>query len=218
MFFFSRGLSRDQSTQIWLEKISKEFLPVCIVKIGIANYSHVFFPDSKFHKPFLKRVTQGTFLPNLVEIHQVVSEKIILHRKIAPIPTSGFRGEDIKNFCKSIQCKKSPPPGHVFLMDQNFTNNFWKGSPKEQSVKLFRNLTTGFRGEFFRNFLWNSIWLPWQPEFFFLIKFCEQLLKRTIQQTFRWSLVKNGKAVLEELFKEVLMPYDARSTPGDPKS
>ena len=53
---------------------------------------------------------------------------------------------------------------------------------------------------------------------FFGIKFCEQLLKRTSQGTFQLSLDQIGQAGLEEMFKGLLMPYDAQLTPGDPKS
>ena len=44
----------------------------------------MFFHKSKLHKQFLKTVTQGTFLPNLVEIHPIFSEKMILHHTRAP--------------------------------------------------------------------------------------------------------------------------------------
>ena len=38
------------------------------------------------------------------------------------------------------------------LTDQNFTNNFKKGHPRNISMGLFQNLTSGFREEdFFRN-------------------------------------------------------------------
>ena len=155
----------------------------------------MFFCDSKLHKPFFKRFTRGTFLPNLVEIHPEVSEKIISHHTSAPRQKSDQwfqRRRTSKNFHKSIQCKKPSllPQGHVFPWIKISQTTFEKGHPRNISVKLFRNLdyhfqrrifkeflmnisvklfrnlTTGFSGEFLKNFLWNAIWLPWQPGFF----------------------------------------------------
>ena len=103
-------------TLVISEKIFKEFLVVCKVKLGFAHYSHGLC-DSNFHKPFLKRVTKRTFLPSLCEIHPVVSEKIILHRISAPSQKSDqwFQRRRIsKKFPKfhKVQKKKSllPPP------------------------------------------------------------------------------------------------------------
>ena len=36
------------------------------------------------------------------------------------------------------------------LRDQNFANNFEKGHPRNISMKLFQNLTSGFREDFLR--------------------------------------------------------------------
>ena len=56
-------------------------------------------------------------------------------------------------------------------------------------------MTSGFKGE---DFLENTIWLPWLPEFFNGIKFCcEQFLKRTSQgklsQEFMFDPLPHGK-------------------------
>ena len=52
------------------------------------------------------------------------------------------------------------------LTDQNFANNFWKGSPKEQSCEIISKSDQWFqRRRFLKNSLKNSILLPWQPEF-----------------------------------------------------
>ena len=61
-------------------------------------------------------------------------------------------------------------------MDQNFANKFWKGSPKEQSCKLFQNVTSSFKGEeLYRisqgTILWNySIFWPAVSEKFFFLR------------------------------------------------
>ena len=70
--------------------------------------------------------------------------------KLFQNPTSGFREEEflrIPSFLYGARSPHSPEPH--FLTDQNFTNNFEKGHPRNISVKLFQNLTSGFREEDF---------------------------------------------------------------------
>ena len=41
-------------------------------------------------------------------------------------------------------------------MDQGFTNNFWKGSPKENSCEIISKFDHRFQRRFFKDFLWIS--------------------------------------------------------------
>ena len=64
--------------------------------------------------------------------------------------TIGFREEDflrIPSFLYSASSPHSPEPH--FLTDQNIMKIFEKGHPRNISVKLFHNRTSGFRGEDF---------------------------------------------------------------------
>ena len=64
----------------------------------------------------------------------------------------------------SARSPHSPEP--CLGTDQNFANNFWKGSPKEHSCEIILKSDQWFlRRRFFKNYLKNSISLPWQPEF-----------------------------------------------------
>ena len=76
----------------------------------------MFFNWSKFREQFLKNVTQGT-------IWQAVSEE-----------------KNFEEFLWSPPIEKSLPPWRLcFSTDQNFANNFWKGSHKEQSCEIIPN-------------------------------------------------------------------------------
>ena len=48
----------------------------------------------------------------------------------------------------SARSPHSPEP--CLWTDQNFATSFWKGSPRNIHVKLFKNLTCGFREDFLR--------------------------------------------------------------------
>ena len=65
--------------------------------------------------------------------------------------TSGFREEDFfKRISSCPYGAKSPnSPEQCLLRDQNFANNFEKGHPRNIPLKLFQNLTSGFREEDF---------------------------------------------------------------------
>ena len=85
----------------------------------------------------------------------------------------------LKEFCKQfnihllIRSKryqytaKSPhSPEPCFWTDQNFANNFLKGSPKEHFCEIISKSDQWFqRRRFLKNCLKNSISLPWQPQF-----------------------------------------------------
>ena len=86
----------------------------------------MFIDESKFHKQFLKRVAQGTSC----EIISKSDQKILRRR-----------------FLRLSSCPRSPhSPEPCFWTDQNFTI-FAKGHPRNIPVKLFQNLTNGFREE-----------------------------------------------------------------------
>ena len=48
-----------------------------------------------------------------------------------------------EEFTRIFLCPHSPEP--CLLMDQNFAYSFWKGFPRNIPVKLYQNLTSGFR-------------------------------------------------------------------------
>ena len=80
--------------------------------------------------------------------------------------TSGFGGEDFLRISSCPYSTRSPHLPEPFLWtDQNFANNFWKGSPKEHSIEIILKSDQQFLRRFFKNYLKNSISLPWQPEF-----------------------------------------------------
>ena len=110
----------------------------------------MFLGGSKFCEQFLKRVTQGTFLWIYFKFWPAVLEnKIFLRISSCPY---------------SVRSPHSPEP--CLRTDQNFANNFWKGSPKEHSCEIISKLDQRFqRRRFLNKCLKNSILLPWQPEF-----------------------------------------------------
>ena len=69
----------------------------------------------------LRKVTQWTFLWNYFKIWIAVSEKKIFLR--------------ISLCQNSASSSNSPEP--CLLTDQNFANNFWKGSPKEHPCEFY---------------------------------------------------------------------------------
>ena len=101
-----------------------------------------------------------------------------------------------------MQCKKpTPTPWPCFSKDQNFTNNFWKGHQMNISLKLFWNLTTGFRGEFFKEFLMRFHLVAMAT-----IVFWNQILWTTFEEDLTrnillLSLVQIGLAILRRRLK-----------------
>ena len=81
--------------------------------------------------------------------------------------TSSFREEDFLRISTCPYSARSPhSPEPCFWADQNFANNFWKGSPKEHSYEIISKSDQWFqRRRFLKNCLKNSILLPCQPEF-----------------------------------------------------
>ena len=126
--------------------------------------------------------------------------------------TSSF-GEDylrISSCPYSARIPHSPEP--CLWTDQNFTNNYWKGSPKEHSCEIISKPDQQFRRRrFFKNFF-MSVQCT-QPPFtraMFLgeSKFHEQFSKRVTQGTFLWNYFKIGTVVPEKkIFKELLKKF-----------
>ena len=79
--------------------------------------------------------------------------------------TCGFR-EDFLRISPCLYSARSPhTPEPYFSMDQNFMNNFLKGSPNEHSCEIIPKLDQQFKRRFFKNCLKNFILLLWKPEF-----------------------------------------------------
>ena len=70
----------------------------------------------------------------------------------------GFqRSRFFKNFFMSVECKKSPPNGGHVFGGSKFREQFFKKShPRNNPVKLFQNLASGFWGEDFRRICLKS--------------------------------------------------------------
>ena len=81
--------------------------------------------------------------------------------------TRGFGEEDFLRISSCPYSARSPHSPEPFLWtDQNFANNFWKGSPKEHSCEIILKSDQRFlRRRFLKNYLKYSVSLPWQPEF-----------------------------------------------------
>ena len=81
--------------------------------------------------------------------------------------TSGFREEDFLRISLCPYSARSPlSPEPCLWMDQNFRNNFWKGSPKQHSWIIISKSDLQFQWKrLLKNCLKNSILLLWQQEF-----------------------------------------------------
>ena len=120
------------------KKIFLEFLHVRIVQEAPIHQSHVYgwikISQSIFEKGHLRNIPVKLF-QNL---------------------TSGF-GED---FLRISSCPHSARSLHsqepCLWMDQNFANNFWKGSPKEQSCEIISKSDQWFRRRSFKNFFMST--------------------------------------------------------------
>ena len=111
-----------------------------------------FSTDQNFANNFLKKSTQRTFLWNYFKIRPGVSEKMIFLW-----------------ISSCLYSAKSPPPNgsHVFQRITISRTVFEKGHSRNNPVKLFQNLTSGFRVEFWRISLKSSekSLPPWWPCF-----------------------------------------------------
>ena len=135
--------------------------------------------------------------------------------------TSGFREEDslrISSCPYSARSQHSPKP--CLWTDQNFANTFWKGSPKEHSCEIILKSDHWFlRRRFFKNYLKNSIPLPWQPEFL--------MESNSVNNFWRGPPEEHSCQVWSKLaqrfgrrrcLKKLLTRHDGRRTPHHPKS
>ena len=105
-----------------------------------------------------------------IKISQTIFEKG--HPRNIPVKlfqnlTSGFGEEDFLRISSCPYNARSPhSPEPCLWTDQNFANNFWKGSPKEHSCEIILKSNQPFlRRRFFKNYLKISISLPRQPQF-----------------------------------------------------
>ena len=99
-----------------------------------ASSPHSTEPYLLMDQQYLKRVTQGMFLSNYSKIWPRVSERKIFLR-ISSYPYSAIN----PHF-----------PGPCLLTDQNFANNFWKGSSKEHFYVINSKSDQQFQRSFLR--------------------------------------------------------------------
>ena len=131
-----------------------------------------------------------------------------------------FRRRFFKNFFMSIECRSPHSPEPCLWTDQNFVNNFWKGLPKEHSCEIILKSDQRFlRRRFFKNYIKNSISLPWQPEFL--------MESNSVNNFWRGSPKEHSCQVWSKLaqrfgrrrcLKKLLTMHDGRRTPHHPKS
>ena len=105
-----------------------------------------------------------------IKILQTIFEKV--HPRNIPVKlfqnlTSSFQEKDFLRISLCPYSARSPySPELCLWTDQNFANNFWKGSPKEHYGEIILKSDQLFLWRrFFKNYLKNSISLPWQLEF-----------------------------------------------------
>ena len=141
----------------------------------------------------------------LIKISRTFFEKG--HPRTIPVKlfqnqTSSFGEEDFLRISPCPYSARSPhSPEPCLWTDQNFANSFWKGSPKEHSCEIILKSDQWFlRRRFFKNYLKNSIPLPWQPEFLMesiLWTIFEEDLQRNIPAKFgqNWPRGLGGEDV-----------------------
>ena len=107
-----------------------------------------------------------------------------------------------KNFFMSLYSARSPHSLEpCFWVDQNFANDFWKGSPKEHSCKIISKSDQWFRRRFFKNFfMYIQCKKPPFTRAMFKdgSKFREQFLKRVTRGIFLWNYFKIWPGVSEK--------------------
>ena len=131
-----------------------EFLHICMVQDAPIHQSHA-YGRIKILRTIFEKGHPRSILVNLFQNQPY-----------------GVREED---FLRISSCpysaRNAPSPEPCLWMDQNFANNFLKGSPKEHSCEITSKSDKRFHGRrFLKNCLKNSILLesillPWQPEF-----------------------------------------------------
>ena len=117
------------------KKISYEFVHVRIVQKAPIHQSHVY--------------GQIKILPTIFEKGHPKNIPVKLFQNL----TCGFGKEDFLWTSSCPYSAKSPhSPEPCLWTDQNFANNFWKGSPKEHSCEIVSKSDQRFRK---RRFLMN---------------------------------------------------------------
>ena len=156
------------------------------------------------------------------QISQTVFEKGYsrnISMKLFQNLTSSFGKEDFLRISSCLYSAKSPhsPEPRVWT-DQNFMNNFQKGSPQENSCDIISKSDQWFqRRRFLKNCLKKFYFVTMNTRVFDGIQFCEQVLKRTSQGTFLPILVQIGPAVWEEkMFKEIVDNARRKTDTGRP--
>ena len=104
-----------------------------------------------------KKAPHGSHIFRRVKISRTIFEKDHTTNnlvKIFLILTSGFAEEDFLRISSCPHIAKSPPHPlrPFFSTDQNFTNTFWKGSPKEQSCEIISKSDNQFQRRSFKEF------------------------------------------------------------------
>ena len=153
-----------------------------------------------------------------IKISQTICEKG--HRRNIPVKlfqnlTSGFREDLLRNssFPYSARSPHSPEP--CFWEDQNFANNFWKGSWEEHSCVIILKSDQRFqRRRYLKNSLKNSISLPWLMESNSVNNFWRGPPKEHSCQV--WS--KLAQQFGRRCLKKLLTTHDRRRTHHHPKS
>ena len=127
----------------------------------------MFFEGSKFREQFLKK---GHTRNDLVKLFQIL--------------TSGFGEKDFLRISPCPYSAKSLAPhgGHVFRRIKISRTILEEGHPRNNPVKLFQNLKSGFRGEDVRR-IPHSNPSSTAAIFFDGSKFRQPILKRVKQGT-----------------------------------
>ena len=118
-------------------KIFQVFFYVCTVQKALIHQSHV------YRQIKISRTTFAKGHPNNTPV------------KLFQNLTSGFGKESFWRISSCLYSASSPhSPEPCLWTDQNFANNFWKGSPKEHSCEIIWKSDQRFqKRRFFKNFL-----------------------------------------------------------------
>ena len=183
--------------QFQRRRILKNFSQVYTVQKVSPPTAAMFFDRSKFHKQFLKRVTQGTILWNYSKFWPAVSEEKIF-----------------KEFLQVHKGQKPPPPMVAMFFDRSkFREQFLKRVTQGTILwNYFKIEPVVSEKKIFKEFLHVGIVLKVFPStaamFFNGSKFHEHFFKTVTQGTILWNYFKIGPAVSEEkIFKEFLKKF-----------
>ena len=115
------------------------------------------FLQKFLHVPIVRKASiHQSYVYGRIKISRTFFEKG--HPRNIPVKsfqnlTSSVREEDFLRISSCPYSARSPnSPEPCLRMDQNFANNFWKGSPKEHSCEIISKSDQQFRRIFFKNF------------------------------------------------------------------